>query len=151
MNIRTGQLACLLPLLLSAAGSASAGTITCVPGPGAATGSSSSLNWVRRISIDEHSRTVLMDTVRGKTKDAETTVIKMRAELVSMEETQSGEPVYVFNSIPAAGVEMTNLFRLFKAGEWRLASAGVIFVNKMPALRSVEQSAAFDCKRSGLG
>lgn len=150
MNTRTRRLACLPLLLLSAAGSASAGTITCVPGPGAAAGSSS-LNWVRRISIDEHSRTVLMDTVRGKTKEAETTVIKMRAELVSMEETQSGEPVYVFNSIPAAGVEMTNLFRLFKAGEWRLASAGVIFVNKMPALRSVEQSAVFDCKRSGLG
>jgi hypothetical protein len=150
MNIRTGRLACLLLLLslLSAAGSASAGTITCVPGPGGAAGSS--FNWVRKISIDEHSRTVLMDTVRGKTKDAET-VTKMRAELVSMEDTQSGEPVYVFNSIPAPGVEVTNLFRLFKAGEWRLASAGVIFVNKVPALRAVEQSAVFDCKRSGLG
>lgn len=153
MNIRTRRLACLPLLLLSAAGSASAGTITCVPGPGTggASSSSSTLNWVRRISIDEHSRTVLMDTVRGKTKEAETTVTKMRAELVSMEETQSGEPVYVFNSIPVAGVEMTNLFRLFRAGEWRLASAGVVFVNKVPALRSVEQSAAFDCKRSGLG
>ncbi len=149
MNIRTGRLAWLLPMLFClTAGSASAGTITCVPGPG---GGAGSFNWVRKISIDEHSRTVLMDTVRAKTtKDAET-MSKMRAELVSMEDTQSGEPIYVFNSIPSAGVEVTNLFKLFKASEWHLVSAGVIFVNKVPALRAVEQSAVFDCKRSGLG
>lgn len=147
MHIRTGRLSGLLLLLLSAAGSASAGTITCVPGPGAGAGS---FHWVRKISIDEHSRTVLMDTVRSKTKDAET-MSKIRGELVSMDDTQSGEPIYVFNSIPAPGVEVTSLFKLFKAGEWRLISAGVSFVNKVPALRAVEQSAVFDCKRSGLG
>jgi hypothetical protein len=148
MNIRTGRLSCLLLLLLAAAGPVVAGTITCVPGPGG--GAGSSFNWVRRISIDEHSRTVLIDIVRARTKDAET-VGKMRAELVSMEDTQSGEPVYIFNSIPAPGVEALNLFRLFKAGEWRLIGAGVTFVSKVPALHAVEQSAVFDCKRSGLG
>ncbi|MFH0129385.1 hypothetical protein [Variovorax sp. EL159] len=148
MNIRAGQLSCLLLLLLAAAGPVTAGTITCVPGPGG--GAGSSFNWVRRISIDEHSRTVLMDVVRSRTKDAET-MGKMRAELVSMEDTQSGEPIYVFNSIPAPGVEAMNLFKLFKAGEWHLIGAGVTFVSKVPALRAVEQSAVFDCKRSGLG
>lgn len=147
MNIRTGRLSGLLLLLLAAAGPVSAGTITCVPGPG---GGAGSFNWVRRISIDEHSRTVLMDVVRFKTKDTET-MGKMRAELVSMEDSQSGEPVYVFNSIPAPGVDVMNLFKLFKISEWHLISAGVTFANKMPALRAVEQSAVFDCKRSGLG
>lgn len=147
MLIRTGRLSGLLLLLLSAAGAATAGTITCVPGPSAGAGS---FHWVRKISIDEHSRTVLMDTVRSKTKDAET-LSKMRGELVSIDDTQSGEPIYVFNSIPGPGVEVMSLFKLFKAGEWHLISAGVSFVNKMPALRAVEQSAVFDCKRSGLG
>ena len=90
-----------------------------------------------------------MDIVRSRTKDTET-MGKMRAELVSMEET-SGEPVYVFNSIPTAGVEVTNLFRLFKTEEWRLVSVGVTFVNKVPALRAIEPSVVFDCKRSSMG
>jgi hypothetical protein len=148
MNIQTRRLACQLLLLLSAAGSVSAGTIACVPGPqhsGAAP-----FNPIRRIAIDEHSRTVNMDIVRARTKDTET-MGKMRAELVSMEDTQSGEPVYVFNSLPTAKDEVTSLFKLFKAGEWHLIRAGVTFVNKVPALRAIEQSVVFDCKRSDLG
>ncbi len=148
MNIQTRRLACQLLLLLSAAGSASAGTIACVPGP--QHGGAAPFNPIRRIAIDEHSRTVNMDIVRSRTKDTET-MGKMRAELVSMEETQSGEPVYVFNSIPTAGDEVTSLFKLFKASEWHLIRAGVTFVNKVPALRAIEQSAVFDCKRSDLG
>jgi hypothetical protein len=138
----------LLLLSLAAGSSASAGKITCVPG--ASTSATSPFNWVRRISIDEHSRTVNMDIVRSRTKDTET-MGKLRADLVSMEENQSGEPVYIFNSIPKAGVEATSLFKLFKAAEWRLMSANVIFVNKVPVLQTVEQSVAFDCKRSDMG
>jgi hypothetical protein len=147
MNIQTRRLACQLLLLLSAAGSVSAGTIACVPGPHSG---AVPFNPIRRIAIDEHSRTVNMDIVRARTKDTET-MGKMRAELVSMEDTQSGEPVYVFNSIPTAGDEVTSLFKLFKAGEWHLIRAGVTFVNKVPALRAIEQSVVFDCKRSDLG
>ncbi|SFQ01514.1 hypothetical protein [Variovorax sp. 770b2] len=147
MNIRTIRRACQLLLLLSAAGSVSAGTIACVPSPGGAAGS---FHWIRRIAIDEHSRTVNMDIVRSRTKDTET-MGKMRAELVNMEGTSSGEPVYLFNSIPAAGDEVTNLFKLFKSGEWQLARVGVVFVNKVPALRGVEPTMSFDCKRSDLG
>lgn len=147
MNTRITRLACQLLLLLSAAGSAAAGTIACVPSPGGAAGS---FHWIRRIAIDEHSRTVNMDIVRSRTKDSET-MGKMRAELVNMEGTSSGEPVYLFNSIPAAGEEVTSLFKLFKAGEWQLARVGVVFVNKVPALRSVEPTLSFDCKRSDLG
>lgn len=76
---------------------------------------------------------------------------KMRAELLGMEETQGGEPAYVFNAIPAAGDEVTNLFKLFKAGEWRLISAGVVFIGKVPTLRAIEPGRVFDCKRSDLG
>ena len=147
MNIRTLRHACQLLMLFSTAGSAVAGTIACVPSPGGAAGS---FNWIRRISIDEHSRTVNMDIVRSRTKDTET-MGKMRAELVSMEGTSSGEPIYLFNAIPAAGDEVTSLFKLFKSGDWQLVRAGVVFVNKVPALRSVEPSMAFDCKRSDLG
>ncbi|MCR6479547.1 hypothetical protein NU688_25540 [Variovorax sp. ZS18.2.2] len=147
MNTRTTRLAWQLLLLLSAAGSASAGTIACVPSPSSAAGS---FNWIRRIAIDEHSRTVSMDIVRSRTKDTET-MGKMRAELVSMDGTSSGEPIYLFNAIPAAGDEVTSLFRLFKSGDWQLARAGVVFVNKVPALRSVEPNMMFDCKRSDLG
>lgn len=91
-----------------------------------------------------------MDVVRSRTKDTET-MGKMRAELVSMEGSSSGEPVYVFNAIPLAGDEVTSLFRLFKSGEWHLIKAEVTFVNKVPALRSVAPGAVFDCKRSDLG
>ena len=138
----------LLFSLLSAAGSTWAGKITCIPG--ANTGVASSLNSIRRISIDEHSRTVNMDVVRSRTKDTEI-MGKLRADLVNMEDSQSGEPVYVFNSIPTVGAETTSLFKLFKTTELRLISAGVTFVNKVPALRAVEQSVVFDCKRSDLG
>lgn len=143
---RTSRLALQL-LLLSAAGTSAAGTITCVPGPATA---SAPAHWIRRIAIDEHSRTVNMDIVRSRTKDTET-MGKMRAELLGMEETQSGEPVYMFNAIPSVGVEVTHLFKLFKAGEWRLIGAGVTFVGKVPTLRAVEPGTVFDCKRSDLG
>lgn len=128
------------------AGSAVAGTITCVPAPGGA----GTAPWIRKISIDEHSRTVNMDIVRRRTEDTDT-MGKMRADLLSMEETQGGEPAYVFNAIPAAGDEVTNLFKLFKAGEWRLIRAGVVFIGKMPALRAVDPGMVLDCKRSDLG
>jgi len=91
-----------------------------------------------------------MDIVRSRTKDTET-MGKLRADLVNMEDSQSGEPVYVFNSIPAADAETTSLFKLFKTTEWRLISAGVTFVNKLPVLRTVEQAVVFDCRRSDLG
>lgn len=146
MRIPATRLVCQLLLLVSAAGSASAATITCVPGPVSGT---APFNWVRRISIDEHSRTVNMDVVRSRTKDTET-MGKMRAELVSMDDA-SGDPVYVFNSIPTLGVDVTHLFKLFKAGDWRLISAGVTFVNKTPALRAIEPGVVFDCKRSDMG
>ncbi|NVM90823.1 hypothetical protein [Variovorax sp. SG517] len=138
----------ILPAFLAAAatGSAIAGTISCVPAPGNA----GPAPWIRRIAIDEHARTVNMDVVRHRTKEADT-MGKMRAELLSMDETQGGEPVYVFNAIPTAGSEVTNLFRLFKAGEWRLASAGVAFMGKVPVLRGIEPGIAFDCRRSDLG
>jgi hypothetical protein len=57
----------------------------------------------------------------------------------------------VFNAIAADGAEVTHLFRLHKAGEWRLASAGVVFVGKVPTLRTFEPGKVFDCKRSELG
>jgi hypothetical protein len=129
-----------------AAGSAAAGTIACVP----AHNGTGPAPWIRRISIDEHSRTVNMDIVRQRTKDTDT-MGKMRAELLSMDETQGGEPVYVFNAIPAAGDEVTNLFKLFKAGEWRLISAGVTFAGKVPVLRAVDSGTVFNCKRSDMG
>lgn len=138
----------ILPVFLAsaAAGAAIAGTISCVPAPGNAGGAP----WIRRIAIDEHARTVNMDVVRHRTKDADT-MGKMRAELLSMDETQGGEPVYVFNAVPTAGSEVTNLFKLFKSGEWRLISAGVAFVGKVPVLRGIEPGIVFDCKRSDLG
>ncbi|WGT66193.1 hypothetical protein [Variovorax paradoxus] len=135
-------------LLFLAAGPVWAGKITCVPGASNAAGSP--FNPIRRISIDEHSRTVNIDVVRSRTKDTET-MGKMRADLVNMEESQSGEPIYVFNSIPTVGVEATNLFRLVKTTEWHLMSASVVYVSKVPALRAVEQSVVFDCKRSDMG
>jgi len=144
--IKPGRLA-LQALLLTTTGACAAGTITCVPGPAAASAPS---HWIRRIAIDEHSRTVNMDIVRSRTKDTET-MGKMRAELLSMDETQSGEPVYVFNALPSVGTEVTHLFRLFKAGEWRLIGAGVTFMGKVPALRAVEPGLVLDCKRSDLG
>ena len=66
--IKPGRLA-LQALLLTTAGACAAGTITCVPGPAAASAPS---HWIRRIAIDEHSRTVNMDIVRSRTKDTET-------------------------------------------------------------------------------
>ena len=57
----------------------------------------------------------------------------------------------MFNAIAADGAEVTHLFRLHKAGEWRLASAGVVFVGKVPTLRTIEPGKVFDCKRSELG
>ena len=147
MNIRKTRLACQLLLLFSAVSPVSAGTIACVPSPG---GGAGAFNWIRRIAIDEHSRTVNMDVVRARTKDTET-MGKMRAELVGMEGTSSGEPIYVFNAIPLAGDEVTSLFRLFKSGEWHLIKAEVVFVNKVPALRGIAPGVAFDCKRSDLG
>ncbi|MDR6886839.1 MULTISPECIES: hypothetical protein [Variovorax] len=135
-------------LFLAASPAVWAGKITCVPSANNAAGSP--FNPIRRISIDEHSRTVNMDVVRSRTKDTET-MGKMRADLVHMEESQSGEPVYVFNSIPTVGVEATSLFRLFKTTEWHLVSASVVYVSKVPALRTVEQGVVFDCKRSDMG
>jgi hypothetical protein len=126
-----------------------AGKISCVPGA-ASNAAGAPFNPVRRISIDEHSRTVNMDVVRARTKDTET-MGKLRGDLLSMDELQSGEPVYVFNAIPAAGAEALSMFRLFKAGEWRLIGAVVSFAHKMPLLRSVEPGVVFDCKRSDLG
>ena len=148
MSISAQRLAILFFVLAWATGSASAGTITCVPA--ASNGPAAPFNWVRRIAIDEHSRTVNLDVVRSRTKDTET-MGKMRADLVHMEDSPSGEPAYVFNSIPTAGAEATHLFRLSKAGEWRLISASVAVANKLPALRAVEQGVVFDCKRSDLG
>lgn len=137
----------ILPALFAAAAvPAFAGTISCVPAPGHA----GQNQWIRRIAIDEHSRTVNMDIVRFRTRDTDT-MGKMRAELLSMDETQNGEPIYVFNSIPAAGSEVTSLFKLFKTSEWRLISAGVTFVGKVPALRAIEPGTVFDCKRSDMG
>ena len=146
MTLKPGRLA-FHALLLTAAGACAAGTITCVPTPSSA---SAPAHWIRRIAIDEHSRTVNMDIVRSRTKDTET-MGKMRAELLNMDETQSGEPVYVFNASPAVGAEVTHLFKLFKAGEWRLIAANVSFAGKVPALRGVESNVVFDCKRSDLG
>ncbi|WP_432725855.1 hypothetical protein [Variovorax sp. W6] len=128
------------------AGPTIAGTITCTPAPS----SSGPAPWIRKIAIDEHSRTVNMDIVRHRTKDADT-MGKMRAELLSMDEIQGGEPAYVFNAIPVSGDEVTSLFKLFKAGEWRLISAGVVFIGKVPTLRAIEPGRVFDCKRSDLG
>jgi hypothetical protein len=136
-------------LLGGAAAPALAAKISCVPGA-ASSGAGAPFNAVRKISIDEHSRTVNMDVVRARTKDTET-MGKMRGDLLSMDETQSGEPVYVFNAIPAAGAEALSLFRLFKTSEWRLIGAVVSFTQKVPALRSVEPAVVFDCKRSGMG
>jgi hypothetical protein len=138
----------LLFLLVISAGPGWAAKITCIPG--ANSGPSSAFNSIRRISIDEHSRTVNMDVVRSRTKDTET-MGKMRADLVNMEESQSGEPIYVFNSIPTVGTEGTSLFRLFKTTEWYLLAASVTYVNKVPALKTVEQGVVFDCKRSDMG
>jgi len=148
MSVRANRLAFHFLMLFSAAGAAQAGTVTCVPG--ASNAPATPFNWVRRISIDEHSRTVNLDVVRSRTKDTET-MGKMRADLVGMEESQSGEPVYVFNSTPMAGAEVTHLFKLSKAGEWRLVSAAVVVANKVPSLRTVEPSVVFDCKRSDMG
>ncbi|AVQ80901.1 MULTISPECIES: hypothetical protein [unclassified Variovorax] len=148
MKIQTRRLACQALLLLLAAGSASAKTITCVP---VASKDTPYLHWVRRISIDEPSRTVNMDIVRFRTKDSET-MGKLKAELVSSTDAQFGEPIYVFNTIPAAGVEVTHLFKLFKSlDDWRLIGAGVTFVGNTPALKAIEPSAIFDCKRSEMG
>lgn len=147
MKFRPTRFALHLLLLAAAAGSAMAGTIACVPAQNNPAGPAP---WIRRISIDEHSRTVNMDVVRQRTRDADT-MGKMRAELLGMDEMQSGEPVYVFNAIPAAGDEVTHLFKLFKAGEWRLIRAGVTFAGKVPVLRTIETSEVFDCKRSDLG
>ncbi|CKV85554.1 Uncharacterised protein [Mycobacterium tuberculosis] len=57
----------------------------------------------------------------------------------------------MFNAIPSVGTDVTHLFRLFKAGEWRLIGAGVTFMGKVPALRAVEPGLVLDCKRSDLG
>jgi len=127
-------------------GPAFAGTITCTP----ARGGAGPASWIRRIAIDDHSRTVNMDVVRHRTKDTET-MGKIRADLLGIEETQGGEPAYVFNAASGGGDEITHLFRLHKAGEWRLASAGVVFVGKVPTLRTIEPGRVFDCKRSELG
>ncbi len=123
-----------------------AGTITCTP----AAGGAGPAFWIRRIAIDDHSRTVNMDVVRHRTKDTDT-MGKIRADLLGVEETQGGEPAYVFNAMSGGGDEVTHLFRLYKAGEWRLAIAGVVFVGKVPTLRTIEPGRAFDCKRSELG
>ncbi|RTQ35389.1 hypothetical protein EJP69_13515 [Variovorax gossypii] len=148
MKTQTRRLACQALLLLLASGSVSARTITCVP---AASTDSPHPHWVRRISIDESSRTVNMDIVRFRTKDSETQG-KLKAELVNSTETQFGEPIYAFNSLPAAGVEVIHFFKLFKSlDDWRLIGAGVTFVGKTPALRAIELSAIFDCKRSAMG
>jgi len=149
MGVHAKRLAFLRLLLCAAAGHASAGTITCVPAA-PVSGAAAAFNPIRKISIDEHARTVNMDIVRARTKDTET-MGKMRGELLSMDENQSGEPIYVFNAIPAAGTEVMSLYRLFKASEWRLISAGVTFISKVPALRSVEPATVFDCKRSDMG
>lgn len=146
---RTFRKVLLCLLCCAAATSAWAGKINCVPGA-ASTGAGAPFNAIRRISIDEHSRTVNMDVVRTRTKDTET-MGKMRGDLLSMDDDQSGEPVYVFNAIPAAGADAMSLFRLSKAGEWRLIGAVVSFAHKVPALRSVEPGVVFDCRRSEMG
>jgi len=148
MKIRIGRFACQVLVLLVAVGSASAKTITCVP---VVSKETPDLHWVRRIAVDEHSRTVNMDIVRLRTKGSET-MGKLKAKLLSTADTQFGEPIYAFNTIPAAGVEVTNLFKLFKSLDgWRFIGAGVTFVGKEPALRAIDSSSAFDCKRSDMG
>ncbi len=92
----------LLLALAASCTAASAATIVCTPGPAAG---NAPFNAVRRIAIDEFSRTVNLDVVRSKTRETET-LGKMRADLVGMDES-SGDPVYVFNSIPTSEVETT--------------------------------------------
>lgn len=145
MNPKSAKIALQAFFVLST-GSAFAGTITCTPAPAGAGPAS----WIRRIAIDDHARTVNMDVVRHRTKDADT-MGKIRADLLGIEEAPGGEPAYVFNAIAADGAEVTHLFRLHKAGEWRLASAGVVLVGKVPTLRTIEPGKVFDCKRSELG
>lgn len=149
MTTRRSRPTCLLLALAAcctAASAASAATMVCTPGPAAG---NAPFNAVRRISIDEFSRTVNLDVVRSKTRETET-LGKMRADLVGLDES-SGEPVYVFNSIPTSEVETTTLFKLSKAGEWRLTSATLSIVGKVPMLRSVDGGTVFNCKRSSLG
>lgn len=138
-------------MLCTAAGAASAGRIACVPAAAEAGAAAGSFQAIRKIAIDEQARTVNMDIVRARTRDTET-MGKMRGELLGMEESPSGEPVYVFNAIPVAGTQVMRLFRLSKAAaDWRLSGADVGFVGKVPTLRAVEPGVAFDCRRSDLG
>ncbi len=146
MTTRRSRSAFLLPALAASCVAASAATIVCTPGPAAGQAPPSA---VRRIAIDEIARTVNLDVVRSKAREADT-LVKMRADLVGMDES-SGDPVYVFNSIPTSEVETTTLFRLFKAGEWRLSSATLSFMGKLPVLRAADGGAVFNCKRSSLG
>lgn len=149
MGLLSTQRALPILLLCAAAGSAAAGTITCVPAAPAG-GGARLFQPIRKLSIDEHARTVNMDVVRARTKEAET-MGKVRGELLGMEENQSGEPVYVFNAIPAEGARVLSLYRLSKAADWHLIGADVSFAGKMPALRSVEPGVVLDCRRSDLG
>lgn len=136
----------VLSAALLSCGTAMAG-VTCVP-----TGDVTEAHWVRKISLDEHSRMVTLDIVRSRAKNVET-MGKLRADLVGMEETELGEPVYVFNAIPVPGAEATHLFRLYKGNpHWRLMSATLGATgSKQPALRAVDAGSAFDCKRSAIG
>ena len=79
MNPKSAKIALQAFFVLST-GSAFAGTITCTPAPAGAGPAS----WIRRIAIDDHSRTVNMDVVRHRTKEADT-MGKIRADLLGIE------------------------------------------------------------------
>ncbi len=149
MGLLSTQRALPILLLCAAAGSAAAGTITCVPAA-AAGGGARPFQPIRKLSIDEHARTVNMDVVRARPQGAEA-MGPGRGGQVGLEGNQTGGPGDVGSAIPAEGIRVLSLYRLSKAADWHLIGADVSFAGKMPALRSVEPGVVLDCRRSDLG
>jgi hypothetical protein len=131
---------CLAFAALFGLGTAHAAIVTCTPkNPHKA--------WVKKITINTSTKRVMLEVEALRTLSG-VSLANVDATLENSDETQFDEPIYLFNAYPRPGVEVTNLFKLFKGlSEWRLIDVGVAFVGGKPTLRALGSSEPYDCSK----
>ena len=119
---------------------ASAAVVVCTP-------KDESKSWIKKISIDTESRKVALEIERFRTRDS-VILGKLDAVLESVEDTRPDAPIYAFNAYPTPGIEVTNIFKLFKVfGDWRLIDASLVDVRGKPTLKTIGSSQIFVCTK----
>lgn len=126
--------------ILSTVTCASAAVVVCVP-------KDESKSWIKKISIDTESKKVALEIERFRTRDS-VILGKLDAVLESVEDTRPDASTYAFNAYPSPGIEVTNIFKLYKVfNEWRLIEAGLVYVRDKPTLRAIGTSQVFGCTK----